>query len=456
MLIAADALMVVAGLIAAGRLVGVLGLPSRIGDDLVLGPSPTPSSGGRAAAEGGTSARAEALTNAAPRRTNLNVPMISVGFAGGVLLMLSSLEIPYTGGYLDLRILPLGTSLFGVLAAAAAPLVAGIAVVVAAALPRAAAIALMVGTAVAAAVPSLTAAVAVLAGAPTALSAGAWWGLLGAVVLALSGLLARRSPRRVQDDDRPVVRSTGLPSVAVGILALAGAGLALAAARMPLLLMDARRSGGRDRAEPRAEPMAVHSSGRAAARRRRTGAGFADPAPRLVRGCRRLGGSRVRARDGVRGPRVAVVEQRAESPDRRGAPGECAARIYGRSRSLAGRARRGVRRRGRRPGRRRAPPGCRRVAAGRGGRVGVRIASATAVDRRRPHDARRRCAVTAGLLLRAKRVRHLVVRRRTGHVGRVGGRPRDRRRPLDRRWRAATGRSPPRFRPPPRPWPCSR
>ena len=43
-----------------------------------------------------------------------------------------------------------------------------------------------------AAVPPLTAVVAVLAGAPTSVSSSAWWGLAGAVVLASAGLLARR------------------------------------------------------------------------------------------------------------------------------------------------------------------------------------------------------------------------------------------------------------------------
>ncbi len=260
-LIAADVLAVVVGLVAIGRLVGALGLSGRIGDELL----PPPASAGAVTASGpdraleaagapdgriggsgtGTAAgtddgagTVEALTNSAPPRTNLNLPMISVGFLGGIMLMLSALEIPYTGGYLGLRILPLGTSLTGVLAAAATPLIAGVTVVVAAALPRPTAIALLAGTAVAAAVPSLTAAVAVLSGVPASLSASVWWGLAGALVLGLSGLLARRPPEESSDADAPAVRSGAPLAVAAAVLALAAAALSFAASRLPLMLID--------------------------------------------------------------------------------------------------------------------------------------------------------------------------------------------------------------------------
>ena len=262
-LLVADLLAVVVGLVAITRLVGALGVTGRIGDELLPPPAPTPAAGrtgdseaapatdgagppsigpdGAGSARGET-ATAEALTNAAPARTNLNIPMLSVGFLGGVLLMLSALEIPYTGGYLSLRILPLGTSLAGVLAAAATPLIVGVIVVVAAALPRRTAIALLAGTAVAGAVPSLTALVAVLTGAPASLSGSVWWGLVGALVLGLSGLLARRGYDEQSDEsagsEAPAVRSSTALSVAAGVLALAAGALSFGASRLPLLLID--------------------------------------------------------------------------------------------------------------------------------------------------------------------------------------------------------------------------
>ena len=124
------------------------------------------------------------------------MPMLLVGFVGAVLLLVGNLGTPYSGGYLALRILPFGSSLTGLLAAALLAFLAAIVVVVAAALPRSIGQALLAGTALAAAVPSITAVVAVLTGAPTSLSPVVWWGLAGAVILAGSGLLARRRTRR--------------------------------------------------------------------------------------------------------------------------------------------------------------------------------------------------------------------------------------------------------------------
>ena len=101
------------------------------------------------------------------------------------------LGTPYSGGYLALRVLPFGSSLTGLLAAALLGFLAAVVVVVAGALPRAIAQALLAGTALAAAVPGMTAVIAVLTGAPTALSPVVWCGLAGAAILALAGLLAR-------------------------------------------------------------------------------------------------------------------------------------------------------------------------------------------------------------------------------------------------------------------------
>ncbi len=121
-------------------------------------------------------------------------------------------------------------------------------VVVAAALPRRTAIALLAGTAVAGAVPSLTALVAVLTGAPASLSGSVWWGLVGALVLGLSGLLARRGLDDQSDEsagpEAPAVRSSTALSVAAGVLALAAGALSFGASRLPLLLIDGAAPDG--------------------------------------------------------------------------------------------------------------------------------------------------------------------------------------------------------------------
>lgn len=200
-----------------------------------------------------------ALSRPPPGRLGMNLPMVSVGFLGAVLLMVGALEIPYTGGYLALRVLPLGSSLSGVLAAALLGLVTAVVVLVAASLPRRIAQALLAGTALAAAVPSLTAVIAVLTGAPTGLSAAVWWGLAGAVILGVAGLLARGGAARVGDAD-----SSGEPpqhwlTVGTGVLALlAAAGLA-AASQTALLNIDGAAPDGGSGAvlEPAGPPLLI-------------------------------------------------------------------------------------------------------------------------------------------------------------------------------------------------------
>ena len=90
-----------------------------------------------------------------------------------MLLLVGALGTPYTGGYLSLRVLPFGSSMSGLIAAALVGFLAAIAVVVAGALPqRRWPSRCCSAPPSAAAVPSLTAIVAVLTGAPTEPVAG--------------------------------------------------------------------------------------------------------------------------------------------------------------------------------------------------------------------------------------------------------------------------------------------
>jgi hypothetical protein len=168
----------------------------------------------------------------------LNLPMVAVGFVGAVLLLVGALGNPYTGGYLALRVLPFGSSIAGLIAAALLGFLTAIVVLVAGALPRVLARALLLGTALAAAVPSLTAAVAVLTGAPTGLSPVVWCGLLGAVIVGAAGLLAGdRGVRPLSGD------SDGAPpprwlTIGTGAIAVLAAAALAGAADAALLYLD--------------------------------------------------------------------------------------------------------------------------------------------------------------------------------------------------------------------------
>ena len=270
LLLAADLLMVVAGVLAAGRLARAGAEDSGAGREPLFGSTPDrapdpavaravqpavvqPDAVQLAAVQAAV-VQAEAVTDVDPElpvdasvlalsepsagRIGRNLPMIGVGFLGAILLMVGALETPYSGGYLTLRVLPLGASLTGVLAAALLPLLAAVSVVVAATLPRPVAAALLSGTALAAAVPPLTAIVAVAAGAPTSVSSSAWWGLAGAAVLASAGLLARRrgtSVDRSEGDDGP---PSPMLTLAAGGLILLAAAASFAASRTALLQVN--------------------------------------------------------------------------------------------------------------------------------------------------------------------------------------------------------------------------
>lgn len=236
-LLGADLLMIVVGVLAARRLAAETGEPDEPRGDALFGGPPAPAPAGPDPTPGGTdpAAAAAALEPVAGRR-RLNLPMLAVGFLGAVLLLVGNLDIPYRGGYLALRVLPFGTSVSGLAAAVVLSVIAAGAVLVAAALPRDVAQALLGGTALAAAVPSLTAVVAVVAGAPTGLSAVVWWGLAGTALLAASGLLARRAVGRSGASDP--LASPATPTLIAAICGLAAAAALGGASQTPLLYLD--------------------------------------------------------------------------------------------------------------------------------------------------------------------------------------------------------------------------
>ncbi len=253
-LLVADLIMVVVGVLAARRLAGdVLAPDEPRGDALFGGPvrAGPPADGASPAGAGAPGSTDDvgdvdedavavpavaAMSGSPSARRRLNLPMVGLGFLGSVLLLVGGLDVPYTGGYLALRVLPFGTSVSGVAAAVLLAFITAAVVLVAAALPRDLAQALLAGTALAAAVPSLTAVVAVLLGAPTSLSPVVWWGLAGAAVLAAAGLLARRDliPVRSSDD----VPSPRAPTVIAGGLGLAAAAALGVASTASLLYLD--------------------------------------------------------------------------------------------------------------------------------------------------------------------------------------------------------------------------
>jgi hypothetical protein len=228
-LLAADGMMVVVGVLAARRLAGLLWSGDDLRGDVLFGapvdtgPRPDPDDGLPAEQP----AVAQAIGDAPPSRRRLNLPMVGVGFAGAVLLLVGSLGNPYEGGYLALRVLPVGSSVGGLAAAVVLAVIVSAVVLVAGGLPPTVARALLGGTALAAAVPSLTAVVAVAVGAPTGLAQVVWWALGGAVLVAVCGLLVGRGGRDASvGDGSSGPRGSSVAADAAGLLwaaALAGA-----------------------------------------------------------------------------------------------------------------------------------------------------------------------------------------------------------------------------------------
>ena len=172
-----------------------------------------------------------------PTRRRNNV-MLVTGLIGVLLLLTGSLSSAYTGGFLVERFVPVGGDVSGTLGVVLLGGVGAVAVLCAALLPRELAAPLLGGTALAGAVPSLTAIVAVLAGAPTALTGAVWFALFGAAVLAGSALLARVRVRLTTEPDR----WSAAPGrrVLVGGLGALAAVLAALAALLPNLYVDGR------------------------------------------------------------------------------------------------------------------------------------------------------------------------------------------------------------------------
>ncbi len=161
------------------------------------------------------------------RRNNL---MLVVGFLGVLLILGGTLPVPYTGGYLLERFVPVGGDVIGTLGVILLAGVGAVAVLCAVQLPRYLAVALLAGTALASAVPALVAVVAVLAGAPVALGGAVWFALAGAVLLGAAGGLSQVRLVSVRADDwsaRPGSR------IWVGALAVVAAALSAAAAALP-------------------------------------------------------------------------------------------------------------------------------------------------------------------------------------------------------------------------------
>jgi len=259
LLLAADVLWLTVGVLAAIRLaaatqVGDLGAPS----DAIFGApdSSAPALATQANDDGPPAAEWAAAdpTAGSPSSTTvvgealgsqqqlagraLNLPMLCVGSVGAVLLMVGALGTPYAGGYLALRVLPFGSSMSGLVAAALLGFLTAIAVLIAGALPRASAQAFLLGTALAAAVPSLTAVVAVLTGAPTSLSPVVWCGLVGALIVASAGLLAGERGARAPSGDTDGAPPAHWLRIGTGAAAVLAAAALFCAANSALLYLD--------------------------------------------------------------------------------------------------------------------------------------------------------------------------------------------------------------------------
>jgi len=180
-LIAADALTVLAGLLSARAVSGVM---DDLGDAVVSRVAVAGAGAGRAPADptaGGTGSGGAA---------GRNVPMLVAGFVAVAVVGFGAAQLPYTGGFIEQRLSVPGSDFGSLIAPLLLAIVILAAVIMAGGLPRDLASALLGGVAVAAAVPALTA-IAVGAGdAPVVLSWTVYAVPIGCVVLLLAGLLS--------------------------------------------------------------------------------------------------------------------------------------------------------------------------------------------------------------------------------------------------------------------------
>jgi hypothetical protein len=247
-----DALMLVAGVVAARRLGSLFFRSERIFDA-----EPLP------AADGGSGPQllAEALRStdfgfpadstgsrpdAGPARSNA---LVAAGFSGALILLAASLGLPYTGGYLADRYLPAQLSLWGIAAAIVVAVVTAGAVLAAGGMPRQLATGLLGGVGAGAAVPFLTAVAVRAAGAPVQLTAVVGMGLAGSALLAAAGLLGRVVPGADERREPSNAAVRRLNTVGALLTLLTGAAAA-AAWRLPQLLYN----GGADPTLPSGFP----------------------------------------------------------------------------------------------------------------------------------------------------------------------------------------------------------
>ena len=245
LVLAGDLVAVAAGVFGTVRLAGMLSYQR---DSDFAGPSAATDLGagdGFGAPPGGSPLEASAgfdRFDRMDRTVRRNNVMTVVGLLGALLLTIGALGVPYGGGYLAARYLPVSLSVTGLIAALILAVVAATAVLVAGTLPRSLAVALLGGTALGGALPLLIA-VAAVASAPTHVTTTVAIGLAGAVLLTLAGLLARvrfvaagpgeGAAAGADGATEPIRPPSHALAVATGIFAILAGALGVAAALLP-------------------------------------------------------------------------------------------------------------------------------------------------------------------------------------------------------------------------------
>lgn len=199
-LVAADVVTVLAGVLGARALSGVV---DDLGDRFVTGRGAGEISGpsvpdepgagvgvGAGVGAGGGGVRSVGVDGPAGGPAARNVPMLVAGFMAVAFVGFGAAQLPYSGGFIEQRLSLPGTDFGSLIAPFLIAVVIVGAVILAGGLPRTLASSMLGGVAVAAAVPALTAIVVGATDAPVALSWTVYAVLLGCVVLLLAGLLS--------------------------------------------------------------------------------------------------------------------------------------------------------------------------------------------------------------------------------------------------------------------------